>query len=89
MATYTLTVTGGNTLSVTYPNDFDRYWSLRTVHKLTVRDALKHMSEERWLGWIYNDYTDYMTLARFRKLEILVQQIPCRDPWGCKCPRCQ
>jgi hypothetical protein len=88
MATYTLTVTGGNTLSVTYPNDFDRYWSLRTVHKLTVRDALKHMSEERWNGWIYNDYTDYMTLARFRKLEILVQHIKCNDPWGCKCPRC-
>jgi hypothetical protein len=89
MATYTLTATAeAPEITVTYPNDFDRYWSLRTVHKLTVRDALKHMSEERWLGWIYNDYTDYMTLARFRKLEILVQRIKCNDPWGCKCPRC-
>ena len=90
MATYTLTATAESPeITVTYLNDFDRYWSLRTVHKLTVRDALKHMSEERWNGWYYNDYTDMMTLARFRKLEILVQYIPCRDPWGCKCPRCQ
>ena len=89
MATYTLTATAeAPETIITYPDYFDRYWSLRTVHKLTVRDALKHMSEEGWNGWIYNDYTDMMTLAKFRKLEILVKRIECSDPWGCKCPRC-
>lgn len=89
MATYTLTATAEahETITVTYPNYFDRYWTFRTSYKMTVRDALKAMADERWNGWTDNDYTEMMTLARFRKLEIVLQRIAC-EPVGCACPRC-
>jgi len=88
MGTYTLTVTGGNTLSAYYPKDFDRYWTFRTGYELSVRDALKAMAFEGWEEWNKNDYTEYFTLARFRKLETLLNYIVC-EPCDCKCPRCQ
>ena len=90
MATYTLTATAEalNTITITYPNNFDRYWTFRTSYKMTVRDSLKAMADERWKGWTDIDYTEMMTLARFRKLEIVLERIKCSDPLDCTCPRC-
>jgi len=87
METYTLTVNGGNTITATYPTDFDWYWALRTGYKLSVRDALKEMHECYPAPWNGYDYTDIATLARFRKLETILSYMPCK-PHACKCPRC-
>ena len=91
MATYTLTVSteAPKTITVTYPDNFDRYWTFRTSYKMTVRDSLKAMADERWKGWVDINYTDMMVLARFRKLEILLNELHCEPiEERCLCPRC-